>query len=387
MIVTALLGMPGSGKTTAAEHLMLMGVPVYRLGSIVVAEVETRSLPLTPENEAIVRMELREKFGSTFMASSAIEWVNNLSESILVVLDGVYSLAEYDRLAVEYGHHFKVLAVVSDREVRRSRLVNRKDRPLSQTEATNRDRHELEHLHKGDPIALADHYLLNNIAKTDFLSDLVKSMTRLLPGPSSQSEKVLTLSEPALISHLQEQLLEMQEPWTTSLLIHRALNTDSSYLTWHVCKTLGSQAIARSAEFLRWVGSRPDIEFENTSLHRVAAWALGEIGASQAAPLRRMLIEGSSSARAFAADALGQLKDTEAVPLLAKSLTEDDWNVALWAALSLSKIRDHAAVDAIYAAIRNEDGTRRYLAFDALVKIDRAAASAILVELGEDIAV
>ena len=57
--------------------------------------------------------------------------------------------------------------LISDRKSRYGRLENRPVRPLSAGEATGRDIAEIENLEKGGPIAIADHYIVNNGTKED----------------------------------------------------------------------------------------------------------------------------------------------------------------------------------------------------------------------------
>src|SRR4029453_18710221 len=63
----ALVGMPGAGKTLCAKHLEAKGYFQFRFGGIVVGEVTRRGWPITPENERIVREELRRDEGMDVM--------------------------------------------------------------------------------------------------------------------------------------------------------------------------------------------------------------------------------------------------------------------------------------------------------------------------------
>ena len=52
------------------------------------------------------------------------------------------------------------------------RLANRKIRPLSEAEAMSRDIAEIENLHKGGPIALADYLIVNDADEKSLLDKL-----------------------------------------------------------------------------------------------------------------------------------------------------------------------------------------------------------------------
>jgi dephospho-CoA kinase len=54
-----------------------------------------------------------------------------------------------------------LIAILAPKHVRHHRLANRPKRPLTETEATDRDWREIEHLEKGGPIAMADHFIIN----------------------------------------------------------------------------------------------------------------------------------------------------------------------------------------------------------------------------------
>ena len=64
----ALVGMPGAGKSVCAEHLQAKGYFSLRFGAVVVDEVRRRGLAVNPQNERIVREELRQAHGMAAMA-------------------------------------------------------------------------------------------------------------------------------------------------------------------------------------------------------------------------------------------------------------------------------------------------------------------------------
>jgi dephospho-CoA kinase len=155
--------MPGSGKSVCAAHLESMGFFQFRFGSIVVNEVAHRGWPLTPENERIVREELRAQDGMAAIARRALPILRDaLEQHPCIVIDGLYSWSEYRLLKQELDADLVIVAVVSERALRYARLASRTERPLTAAEAETRDIAEIEHLEKGGPIALADFTLLNN---------------------------------------------------------------------------------------------------------------------------------------------------------------------------------------------------------------------------------
>src|SRR5690606_19270948 len=95
----ALVGMPGSGKTLCAQHLKQRGFFEFRFGGIVVDEVVRRGLPINPENERVVREELRRNEGMDVMAKRALPHLRAaFTERNCIVIDGLYSFSEYKTL-------------------------------------------------------------------------------------------------------------------------------------------------------------------------------------------------------------------------------------------------------------------------------------------------
>ena len=171
--VLALVGMPGAGKSLCARHLQERGYFQFRFGSIVVNEVVRRGWELTPENERIVREELRAVEGMDVVARRALPLLQQaLDTHTTVVIDGLYSWSEYRTLRRELGTGIVVVAITSPRWLRYSRLGERAERPLTAEEAERRDYQEIENLEKGGPIAIADFTLVNDRAPEDLLAAL-----------------------------------------------------------------------------------------------------------------------------------------------------------------------------------------------------------------------
>jgi dephospho-CoA kinase len=169
----ALVGMPGAGKTVCAEHLKARGYFSLRFGGVVVDEVRRRRLEVNPQNERIVREELREAHG---MAAMAVISLSRLQQALQtrshIVIDGLYSFSEYKLLSRELGAPLVLVAITAPRHLRYQRLATRSDRPLTPSEARERDMLEIERLEKGGPIAMADFTLLNEGAPEALLRNL-----------------------------------------------------------------------------------------------------------------------------------------------------------------------------------------------------------------------
>ncbi len=184
----ALVGMPGAGKTLCAKHLQEQGFFQYRFGKIVVDEVAQRGWPIIPDNERIVREELRRNEGMEAIAKRALPFLKAaLDNHPSIIIDGLYSFSEYKMLHREFGGEMVVVAIVSPRALRYQRLTGRDERPLTPQEAEGRDYAEIETLEKGGPIAIADFTLVNDRTPADLLADLDLLVQELGLHPNSRS--------------------------------------------------------------------------------------------------------------------------------------------------------------------------------------------------------
>lgn len=176
----ALVGMPGAGKTLCAKHLEQRGFYQFRFGGIITDEVERRGWTVNPSNERIIREEFRAQDGMDAIAKRALPHLKKALESHqTIVIDGLYSFSEYKTLRPELGEDMVVIAVTCDRHVRYQRLTSRDERPLTLTEAVERDYQEIEKIEKGGPIAIADYTLLNNGTPDALLESLDSLLARL----------------------------------------------------------------------------------------------------------------------------------------------------------------------------------------------------------------
>ncbi|MBK9125950.1 MAG: AAA family ATPase [Chloroflexi bacterium] len=176
----ALVGMPGSGKSSCAYHLEQRGFWQFRFGGIVEGEVRRRGMAVNPENEKIVREELRATHGMAAMAKLALDSLHAaLDTRQCIVIDGLYSWSEYKYLRHELKAELTVVAVVCRRDLRYQRLAERPIRPLTAAEAESRDWAEIENLEKGGPIAIADYTLTNDGSAEETLRELDALLDRL----------------------------------------------------------------------------------------------------------------------------------------------------------------------------------------------------------------
>lgn len=169
-----LSGLPGSGKTTVADHFRLKGIKVLRMGELTEQILSDRNLPATETKENKIRRTLREKYGSDVYAQTLLPILKEESKkSRLIVVEGMRSK---DELNVFQSLHIPitVIGIESAFPLRSNRLKIRKDRSLKQDELRKRDKWEKE-TGTLDVLKIADHTIVNN----GTMKELIQKIKRI----------------------------------------------------------------------------------------------------------------------------------------------------------------------------------------------------------------
>jgi len=176
--IIAFVGLSGAGKSEATDYISGKGYPKVYFGGIIYKAMEEAGIEITPESQQKFREEIREKEGNDFVVKRAIAQTHDLINSGQnhIILDGLYTWTEYRILKREFPGEMIVVAVVAPKKLRHRRLVTRPERPFTQEEADKRDWSEIENLEKGGPIAIADHYIMND----SDLENLHKQIDKIL---------------------------------------------------------------------------------------------------------------------------------------------------------------------------------------------------------------
>ncbi|MCL2706921.1 MAG: AAA family ATPase [Dehalococcoidia bacterium] len=161
MIVLAIVGMAGAGKSEVSRIFERKGYKRIRFGDVTDEELRKENMPLNEENERRMRESLRRRHGMEAYAMLNLPKIDDAIKMSPVVVDGLYSWEEYEFLSNYYGSDFRVVLVWSSPATRYARLANRIVRPLTKEEAFSRDVAEILNLNKGGPIAMADYTIIN----------------------------------------------------------------------------------------------------------------------------------------------------------------------------------------------------------------------------------
>ncbi|MBI5619433.1 AAA family ATPase [Candidatus Gottesmanbacteria bacterium] len=172
MKLIAIVGMPGAGKSVAADFFRNKGISVLRFGDETDRGVAAAGKEPTEQNEREWREAIRRELG---MAAMAIKIEPRIIEAVkehdTIVLDGLYSWEEYVYLKEKF-EGLTLLCIWAAPTVRYERLGKRAVRPLTVSEARSRDIAEIEQLNKGGPIAISDYLIENNSDQASFMDRL-----------------------------------------------------------------------------------------------------------------------------------------------------------------------------------------------------------------------
>lgn len=165
ILIVALTGMPGAGKTTVANYLAQKGIPLLIMGDVVREAAQNDGLEPTSGNLAKLMIRLREKNGpeaiAHLIANKIKSMKNEDKEFAVVIVDGIRSMAEIEVL--KCVGQVKLLAIHGSILTRYSHIRERarSDVPSNINEFDKRDRVEME-VGISDAIALADETISNN---------------------------------------------------------------------------------------------------------------------------------------------------------------------------------------------------------------------------------
>lgn len=179
--IVAFVGLTGSGKSSAVDYLSEKGYPKVYFGGVILDAMTKAGLEHTQENEKPFREELRAREGKDFVVKRIIEQLHDLIDAgqHRIVADGLYTWTEYKALKHEFPGELTVVAIVAPKRLRHRRLTERPVRPLTQTEADQRDWAEIENLEKGGPIAIADSYISNDGDLDKLHADIEAELERI----------------------------------------------------------------------------------------------------------------------------------------------------------------------------------------------------------------
>ncbi|MBI3840847.1 MAG: AAA family ATPase [Thaumarchaeota archaeon] len=179
--IVAVTGMPGAGKSTAAQALVAKGWKRVVMGDVIREETKRRGLEPDSKNTGEVMKQLRKEHGEAAVADLCMRAVEKTG-SALVVVDGIRSIHEVE---VFKRKAMVILVAVHASPERRYALLRergRRDDPLTREMFTARDERELG-VGIGSAIALADEMVSNEHASPEELASAMSEIVGRWSNP------------------------------------------------------------------------------------------------------------------------------------------------------------------------------------------------------------
>ncbi len=166
--IYAIVGMPGSGKSTAVDVFRENGFEVVRFGDITDEYLKREGKEITEENEKKMRLKLREEHGMEAYAVLNYEKIKRLiKKNKKIVIDGLRSYSEYLFLKEKFKDDLIIIGIHTPQKLRIERLKKRKERPLTKEEVISRDFDEIVNLHIGGTFAMSDIMINGDCSKKE----------------------------------------------------------------------------------------------------------------------------------------------------------------------------------------------------------------------------
>jgi len=175
----ALVGLPGVGKTDAANFFKSKNMPVISFGEVINEYIEKHHLPHIEKIHKKIRLQLREKHGMAALAIMNEEKIKKaFKKNMILIIDGLRSWQEYLYLKkVLPDVKIYLLAIYADKHLRWSRLLKRTQR--NKLYGEERDLDELIGINMAPTIAYADFLVKNNFSVEDF-HDKLEEVYRII---------------------------------------------------------------------------------------------------------------------------------------------------------------------------------------------------------------
>lgn len=173
-MLLVIVGMPSSGKTTAAKILEKTGFSVVSTGDVVREEIKARGLPYTKENDREVADWFHEEGRETLVIKRLLDKVRGER----VVIEGLRDPKQLKELENSTGEIPVVIAIKANFEARWKReLDKRRFSDITKEDLEKRDNAELR-LGEGELIEKADYTIDSTNLTNEELGEELEKILR-----------------------------------------------------------------------------------------------------------------------------------------------------------------------------------------------------------------
>lgn len=173
MKICGIVGLAGSGKTTAIEAIKDLGL-IVTMGDVIRNEAKKRNLKPSGKIIGKIAKDLREKEGPDIIAKKCVDLIKSKNEDVIIV-DGIRSLSEVNVFRKFWK--FPIIAIIVKEEERFKRLFERgrSDDPKNISDLKERDKREIQ-FGLNDVIKNADYKIQNDST----IQELKKKIRKLV---------------------------------------------------------------------------------------------------------------------------------------------------------------------------------------------------------------
>ncbi len=187
MRVVAIVAMPGSGKSEAADVANEMGISVVTMGDVIREACREQGLEVSEANMGQVATALRDEGGDAAIAERSIPMIEAAAaECETVLVDGIRGIAEVERFEEAFGEDFELISIEVPFEDRLERIQERGRDPESESpdDLRRRDERELGY-GMGEAMARAD----ETVENTGTLEEFRDTMRSLLAAGRATEQR------------------------------------------------------------------------------------------------------------------------------------------------------------------------------------------------------
>lgn len=181
-MVIGIIGEQAGGKGAAADIIRKQyGGTRLTVSSLLRRTLDSLYLPSTRENLINLALILKEGFGGDVLMRAMLKEVE-ITDTDLIILDGLRMPGDPDPFREEYGSSFKLIYITADSKIRYERSKTRGEK-VGESEASYEEFASKELLGTEKAIALvgetADFKIVNNGSAEELESKVLEVMTKI----------------------------------------------------------------------------------------------------------------------------------------------------------------------------------------------------------------